>query len=64
MQVEASGRLQGVLDKEDPLEGESDLRVRELCIRNLYEAIREWVKDVRMGQGMAEEDAQEVGVRY
>jgi hypothetical protein len=63
LQVEASGRLQGVLDTEDPLEGESDLRVRELCIRNLYEAIREWVKDVRMGQGMAEEDAQEVGVR-
>jgi hypothetical protein len=62
-QIDASDRLRAMLDEVDPMEGEDDLRVRELCIRNLFETIREWIREVCIRHGMAEEDAHEVRAR-
>jgi hypothetical protein len=59
-QREGSVKLEAVLDVQDPLEGPEDVRVRELCIRSLYGAIREWIREVYVRQGTAEDDAKEV----
>ena len=61
-QIDASDKLRDTLSVQDPLEGEEELRVRETCIRNLYESIREWIREVCVKQGMSEEDAHEVSV--
>lgn len=53
----ASQRLCSVLDAEFPLESGEDLDRRRRVIDDLTELVREWIREVCVAKGMAEEEA-------
>lgn len=62
-EVVASSRLLALVEAEDPLESDVDMMQRKSVIEDLSDVVTEWVREVCISRGMAEEDANEVRPR-